>query len=70
MSVYIPGLRGTGDWGTDERPKSFRETILWLDPNGDSPLTALMGQATSENVDDPEFSWWEEENQQARIQQG
>lgn len=68
MSVYIPGLRGTGDWGTDERPKSFRETILWLDPNGDAPMTALMGQAASESVDDPEYSWWEEENQQARLQ--
>lgn len=22
----IAGLRGTGDWGTDERPKDFRES--------------------------------------------
>lgn len=25
----LAGLRGTGDWGTDERPKNFREYILW-----------------------------------------
>src|SRR5215469_4036053 len=25
---WFQGLRGTGDWGTDERPKSFREMIL------------------------------------------
>ena len=24
----VAGLRGTGDWGTDERPKNFRESIL------------------------------------------
>ncbi len=68
MSIYVPGLRGTGDWGTDERPKSFRETILWNEPNGSAPLTALMGHATNESVDDPEFSWWEEKQEVARLQ--
>lgn len=30
-SSGIAGLRGTatGDWATDERPKNFREMILW-----------------------------------------
>lgn len=56
----IAGLRGTGDWGADERPKSFREMILWLEPNGASPLTALMAKTKKETVNDPEFSWWEE----------
>lgn len=56
----ILGLRGTGDWGTDERPKNFRETILWNMPNGMAPLLALMGRLSDESVDDPEFSWWEE----------
>jgi len=54
------GLRGTGDWGTDERPKNFRQTILWNEPNGMAPLLALMGRLGDESVDDPEFSWWEE----------
>jgi len=68
--MYVPGLRGTGDWGPDERPKNFRETILWLEPDGSAPLTALMGMASSESTDDPEFSWWEEKQIQARVQLG
>lgn len=64
----ISGLRGTGDWGTDERPKNFREMILWSEPNGSAPLTALMGKMKSEATDDPEFSWWEEENNIQRVQ--
>lgn len=52
----VAGLRGTGDWGTDERPKNFREYILWRNPNGDTPLTALMAKTGKESVDDPEFS--------------
>ena len=58
--VAVAGLRGTGDFGEDERPKNFREMILWLQPNGRSPLTALLSKARSEKTDDPEFSWWEE----------
>lgn len=27
--MAVAGLRGTGDWATDERPKNFREMILW-----------------------------------------
>lgn len=53
----IAGLRGTGDWGADERPKNFREYILWRDPNGMAPLTALLSKMGSESTDDPEFSW-------------
>jgi len=56
----IAGLRGTGDWGTDERPKNFREMILWLSPNGNAPLTALMAKMGKAGTDDPEFAWWEE----------
>lgn len=66
----IAGLRGTGDWGTDERPKNFREMILWRNPNGSAPLTALMARMKSESVDDPEFSWWEEELNAIRVQIG
>jgi hypothetical protein len=59
--MAVAGLRGTGDWGTDERPKNFREMILWRAPNGQAPLTALMSKMATESVNDPEFSWWEEE---------
>ena len=64
----IAGLRGTGDWGTDERPKNFREYILWRDPNGMAPLTALLSKMGSESTNDPEFSWWEEQLNLTRVQ--
>lgn len=65
--ISIQGIRGTGDWGADERPKDFREMILWLNPNGTTPLTALLGKLKSEGLSDPEFSWWEEEQQVPRL---
>lgn len=52
------GMRGTGSWATDQRPKSWREGILYLYPNGSAPLTAIMSMLKSEKVDDPEFYWW------------
>jgi hypothetical protein len=64
----IAGLRGTGDFGTDERPKNFREMILWLQPNGTAPITALMAKTKKESTDDPEFSWWEEVQSIVRVQ--
>lgn len=63
----VAGMRGTADWGTDERPKNFRETILWRNPNGMAPLTALMSKMKTESVDDPEFNWWEEELNALRL---
>ena len=41
----VAGLRGTGDFGTDERPKDFREMILFLNPNGDTPIFGLTSKA-------------------------
>lgn len=63
----IAGLRGTDNWGTGERPKNFREMILWRNPNGSAPLTALMSRMKSESTDDPEFNWWEEELNAIRV---
>lgn len=54
MSAFL-GMRGTGSWATDQRPKNYRETILFLYPNGTAPLTAIMSKLKSERVDDPEF---------------
>lgn len=64
----IIGLRGTGDWGTDERPKNFRETILFISPEGNTPLLGLMGKMAEQSVNDPEFSWWEEDLDLCKIQ--
>lgn len=65
--MAFAGLRGTGDWGTDERPKNFREMILWANPNGSAPLTALMARMRKQSVNDPEFAWWEESLAQVRV---
>jgi len=64
----IAGLRGTGDWGTDERPKNFRQGILRFNPNGTSPIFALTAKAKKRTVDDPEFAWWAEGNSLIRLQ--
>jgi hypothetical protein len=66
----VAGLRGTGDWGTDERPKNFRESILWMEPNGDTPMLGLssMVKGKKMTVDDPEFSWWNEPMDLVRLQ--
>lgn len=64
----IAGLRGTGDWGTDERPKNFREMINFRSPNGTAPIFGLMSRVQKESTDDPEFSWWDEPNDIIRLQ--
>ncbi len=64
----VQGLRGTGDWGTDERPKNFREMILFRSPNGSAPIFAMTSKAQKETTDDPEFSWWDEPNDLLRLQ--
>jgi len=66
--MAVAGLRGTGDWGTDERPKDFRETILFRNPMGSSPIFALMSKVKKRTVTDPEFSWWDEPNDVVRLQ--
>lgn len=63
----LAGLRGTGDWGTDERPTDFRESILFYNPNGTAPIFALTGKAGKKTVTDPKFSWWSEPNTIVRL---
>lgn len=65
---YFAGLRGTGSFGTDERPKEFREMILWAQPNGAAPLFALTSKSKTEGLSDPEFAWWEETQTICRMQ--
>lgn len=54
------GMRGTGDWVTNQRPENWRQQILYLYPNGMAPLTAILSMLGSEKVDDPHFHWWTE----------
>lgn len=64
----VAGLRGTGDFGTDERPKNFREMILFLEPNGDAPIFGLTSKVKKRTVNDPEYNWWDEPTDLVRLQ--
>lgn len=55
------GMRGSGDWSSDERPQNWREMVLRLFPNGAAPLTAIMSKLKSEKTDDPRFNWFEKD---------
>lgn len=63
----VAGLRGTGNWSTDERPKSFRESILFFSPNGNSPIFGLTSKAGKKTVTDAEFAWWAESQTLTRL---
>lgn len=58
MAIAIPGLIGSGDWSEDERPTSWRQGVLRMNPNGDFPLVGLLSKFRSEVTPDPVFNWW------------
>lgn len=66
--MAVLGLRGTGDFATDERPKDFREFILFREPNGDAPIFALTSKTKKRTVTDPQFYWWDEPQDLVRLQ--
>lgn len=68
--MAIQGLRTTTNFGTDERPKNWREGILRLYPNGKAPLTALTAAMKDRKVDDAEFSWFEKQMPAQRLKLG
>tara|TARA_B100001287_G_C22655870_1_gene517682 strand:+ start:320 stop:1486 length:1167 start_codon:yes stop_codon:yes gene_type:complete len=57
----LQGLRGTGEFNTDFRPKNYRELFTLLEPNGNAPLNALLSMTSSESTDDPEFKNFRDE---------
>jgi len=61
--MTMPGMKSTADFVADERPKNWREGILWLSPRNDAPLYSLTAAMAEESTDDPEFYWWEEDVQ-------
>ncbi len=52
------GMRGNGDWESNQRPENWREKILQLYPNGDMALTGMMSMMKNESVDDPKYHWF------------
>ena len=61
MPVAIQGLRGTGEFDVDHRPKNYRELFTLLEPNGTAPLNALLAMGASESTDDPEYKNFRDE---------
>lgn len=57
----IQGLRGTGEFSVDFRPKNYRELFTLLEPNGTAPLQALLSMASSEETNDPEYKHFRDE---------
>jgi len=54
MSAIV-GMRGSGSWDSDARPKNYRELILRLFPHDKAPLLGMTSKLKEESVDDPEF---------------
>lgn len=52
------GMRGPGDWTTNERPESWRQKILELAPNGSMPLIGITSMLGGEAVTDQKFHWF------------
>lgn len=57
----IQGLRGTGQFDNDFRPKNYRELFTLLEPNGNAPLNGLLAMTGSEATDDPSFKNFRDE---------
>ena len=64
----IQGLRGTGEFTTDFRPKNYRELFTLLEPNGNAPLNALLAMGSSESTDDPEYKNFRDELPDRKMQ--
>jgi len=65
----ILGMKGSGTFvGDVERPYNWREMILYLFPNGEAPLTALLSKLKSEATDDAMFNWFEKALPSQRFQ--
>ena len=57
----IQGMRGTGEFSSDFRPKNYRELFTLLEPNGNAPLNAMLAMGSSEPTDDPEYKNFRDE---------
>ena len=59
MQAFLNMRSSISHSDSEFRPKSWREQILRLYPNGSVSLTALTALMKSSSVDDPEFHWFD-----------
>ena len=64
----IQGMRGSGEFSTDFRPKNYRELFTLLEPNGNAPLNAMLAMGSSDSTDDPEFKNFRDELPDRKLQ--
>ena len=57
----IQGMRGSGEFSTDFRPKNYRELFTLLEPSGNAPLQAMLAMSSTETTDDPEYKNFRDE---------
>lgn len=57
MPAFL-GMRGTGDWVTNQRPEAWNPRLLLYYPNGSAQLTAIMSMIGKTKYTDPHFHWW------------
>lgn len=57
--VTTLGLFGTGQFETNEIPQDWRESVLYLFPNGEAPLTAFLAKMSRETTESSTYNWWE-----------
>ncbi len=54
------GIRGSTSFSSENRPENYREGLLYENPNGDFPITAILAtQASKEITDDFIFHWFD-----------
>jgi len=57
MAAFL-GMRGTGDWATNQVPENWAQYILYEYPNGSAPLYAIQSMFREYPVDSHTFHWW------------
>lgn len=67
MPAAIQGMRGTGEFDQDHRPRNYRELFTLLEPNGNAPLNALLAMGQNEATDDPEYKNFRDELPERRL---
>jgi len=58
MATPFMGMRGTGDWATNQVPESWGQVILREFPNGSAPLYAMTSMMRQETVNSYKYHWW------------
>jgi len=61
------GMRGTGDWVTNEAPEDWESGILRLFPNGTMTITNILSMMSEQGTDDSTFHWWTKTLQSQKV---